>query len=236
MEIMKWPCPALIVLVAAAVVAGEFWDGKPYTKWNEQEIARVLVDSPWAKDVFIRFEGEFDAKFRAQQQQAPAGPPPSSVSQVGQKGAGGGGPIGSMVGRKGQPIPAGATVGVRWESARPLREAIAATKKIAPAAEPGYYSIVIDRIPPFMESREPANLREVLLQITELTWGKEAPVRPVDAVVTANADGLIVRLNFPRRSGVEAAGSVELHTRIGVSRVKCSFSLKQMKMAGRLEL
>ena len=221
---------ALLLLLAA-----EFWEAKPYANWSEQEVARVLVDSPWAKEVFIRWEGDIDQRLRdAQRTPAPA---PASASGVSQRGGSGGGPIGSMVGgRKGVPIPAGATVHVRWESAKPLRQAIAATKKAAVAPEPDHYTLVIDHIPPFMETREPANLRDVLLQITELTWDKSPPVRPSDAAVTANADGLIVRLTFPRYPDAAQASGVELHTRIGVSRVRCAFKLRPMRIAGRLEL
>jgi hypothetical protein len=231
-EGMGAPRCFLALVLAIPLTAGEFWDSKPYTQWTDDEVTRVLVDSPWAKDVFIRFEGEFDARFRAQQQAPP--PPPANPSQAGRSTDGG--PLGSMVGRKGQPIPAGATVGVRWESAKPLRQAVAVTKKTPVAPEPGHYAIVIDRIPPYMESREPANLRDVLLQITELKWGKEAPVHPIDAMISANADGLVVRLHFPRRPGVKPSESVELHTRIGVSRVRCSFQVRRMTMSGQLEL
>lgn len=234
----RFPALAFAAAVATATVltAAEFWEAKPYTKWTDQEIARVLVDSPWAKEVFIRFEGEFEERLRSQSRTPP--PAPASPAQVGRNAPGDGqGPLGSMVGRKRDPIPAGATVSVRWESAKPLRQAIAATKKTAVAPQPDHYTLVIDRIPPYMEQREPANLRDVLLQITELTWDREAPVRPVDASVSANADGLIVRLHFPRREEPPRAGSVaELHTRIGVSRVKCTFKVKSMVVAGKPEL
>jgi hypothetical protein len=229
--------PFALLAGVLTLAAAEFWDSKPYQKWTDQEIARVLVDSPWAKEVFIRFEGDIEERLRAQSQTPP--PAPASPSQVGRNGssANGGGPIGSMVGRKRDPLPPGATVSVRWESAKPLRQAIAATKKAALAPQPPHYELVIDRIPPYMEQREPANLRDILLQISELTWDREAPVRPLDASVSANADGLIVRLKFPRREEPPVAGSTaELHTRIGVSRVKCSFKVKAMTVAGRPEL
>lgn len=222
------------LLPALLVLAAEFWEAKPYTKWTEQEVARVLVDSPWAKEVHIRFEGDIEERLRAQQAAPP--PPPANVAGLSQTRGGGSGPIGSMVGRKVQHIPAGATVRVRWESAKPLREAIAATKKAPVTPEARHYELVIDKIPPYMETREPAYLRDVLLKITELKWDKEEPVRASDVAISANEDGLVVRLFFPRRADAKAGSVAELHTRVGVSRVKCAFRVKPMTIAGRLEL
>jgi hypothetical protein len=225
---------AFALALAGMLAAAEFWETKPYTRWTEQEIARVLVDSPWAKEVQIRFEGELEERIRAQQQTPP--PPAASVSQVGRNGTGSGGPLGSMVGRKGVPMPGGTTVRVRWESAKPLREAIAATKRKPVEGQPDYYELVIDNIPPYTESRETAGMRDALLALSQLTWDKEAPVRATDATVLANADGLVVRLKFPRRTDAKAGSNVELHTRIGVSRVRLTFQTKAMVLAGRLEL
>ena len=112
----------------------------------------------------------------------------------------------------------------------------AATKKTAVAPEPDRYVIVIDRIPPYMESADPAGLREALLAISQLTFDGGEPVRPHEATVTANDAGLIVRLEFPRQASAKPPRTVELHTRIGVSRVRYSFALKAMTVAGRLEL
>lgn len=50
---------ALSFLVLATVPAalswssGEFWT-KPYTKWSEKEVKRLLSDSPWAKTVTLK--------------------------------------------------------------------------------------------------------------------------------------------------------------------------------------
>jgi hypothetical protein len=61
-------------------------------------------------------------------------------------------------------------------------------------------------------------------------------VRPTEVTITANDAGLIVRLEFPRREEVKPSSVVELHTRIGVSRVRCQFRVKTMMVGGRVEL
>ncbi len=40
----------LLVLLGSSVVwAGDPWKEKPYTEWTQEEIVKILLDSPWAK-------------------------------------------------------------------------------------------------------------------------------------------------------------------------------------------
>lgn len=39
----------LIVSIAAALMAADFWDEKPFTTWNRTEVADMLSNSPWAQ-------------------------------------------------------------------------------------------------------------------------------------------------------------------------------------------
>jgi hypothetical protein len=221
------------LLLLFSLFAANFWESKPWRSWSEQEIARLLVDSPWAKTEIIRFEGELSERLGAQI----ATPPPAASPAAVGTGRSGNGPIGPMVGGRKPPIPSGSAVGIRWESARPLREAIAATKKASSVApQPDRYILVIDRIPPYVERADPAGQREALLAISQLSWDGGEPVRPTEVKITANDAGLIVRLEFPRREEVKPSSVVELHTRIGVSRVRCQFRLKTMMVGGRVEL
>ena len=49
--------PALLLLVCGSLLlfAGQknFWESKPYTEWNDQEVDKLLNDSPWAKSVLL---------------------------------------------------------------------------------------------------------------------------------------------------------------------------------------
>lgn len=44
---------ALLGLCAMLAWAGEPWRQKPYTQWNNGEVAQILSDSPWAKQVRV---------------------------------------------------------------------------------------------------------------------------------------------------------------------------------------
>ena len=37
---------ALIVVTSAALMAAEFWDDKPFITWSDEELQRMLTDSP----------------------------------------------------------------------------------------------------------------------------------------------------------------------------------------------
>ncbi len=45
----------LLVCGSLLLFAGQknFWESKPYTEWNDQEVDKLLNDSPWAKSVLL---------------------------------------------------------------------------------------------------------------------------------------------------------------------------------------
>src|ERR1700732_1678741 len=40
-------------LFAVALLASDFWKTKDYTQWSSDEVAKVLTDSPWAKEITV---------------------------------------------------------------------------------------------------------------------------------------------------------------------------------------
>src|SRR5690348_14432404 len=45
--------PVLLMVSALCIWAADFWTTKPFTDWNEKEVAKILSDSPWAAKVTI---------------------------------------------------------------------------------------------------------------------------------------------------------------------------------------
>src|ERR1700680_1092417 len=43
-------------LFAVALFASDFWKTKDYTQWTSDEVAKVLTDSPWAKQITVSSE------------------------------------------------------------------------------------------------------------------------------------------------------------------------------------
>ena len=43
----------LLFLCALCMWAADFWTTKPFTEWNEKEVAKILSDSPWTERVTL---------------------------------------------------------------------------------------------------------------------------------------------------------------------------------------
>src|SRR5450755_2505064 len=43
-------------LLTVALLASDFWKTKDYTQWTSDEVAKVLTDSPWAKQISVTSE------------------------------------------------------------------------------------------------------------------------------------------------------------------------------------
>jgi hypothetical protein len=137
MSMRKAILVSLGALAAAmlAVAGGDAWKVKPYQQWDNNDVRKILSDSPWAKVVYVDNPGG--------NLEAPSGLPEGSsggsagVAPAGgggggaPKGGGGGAPKGGG-GGGGAPAPGTSNTGpvatqlalvVRWVSSRTIREA-----------------------------------------------------------------------------------------------------------------
>ncbi len=98
---------AAVVLGAAAALPVEFWQTKKYTEWTDKEVGRMLLDSPWARRARIQMKG---AAARVAVN-AGGGPQRSRADAVSSS----------------PPAPSqpGTDVVVRWQTALPVKQAIA---------------------------------------------------------------------------------------------------------------
>ncbi len=133
----------LSAISAWAFAAKEFWETKPSSEWSSEEVDRMLTKSPWAKEAVVSFNGGrggFGSGDGTTGRRGGIG-----GGGIGGGGIGGGIPgIGGTGGRRypGQGGPVGAGPSgpagpgqsgsgrqqfngtVRWESARPIQEAL----------------------------------------------------------------------------------------------------------------
>lgn len=100
----------MVVPGLRALASGRFWESKPASQWNAEEIAEMVGNSPWAKQVTAQYRVALEDNTR---------PRPGTELQQGRGEA--------KVGECGL-VPCGAVmpgkVAVIWESAQPVREAI----------------------------------------------------------------------------------------------------------------
>ena len=212
---------ALGVPVASLLLlAGPFWEASAPSEWTATQLDKILLDSPWAKPARVDFFGD------------------------GSKSVG--------PGRFPAPFPGGrrgpltdfarsafdTDVVVRWESAQPVRYALAARAGIdgadlGPPSE--HYVLALTALPlgAARLAQEPDKIRS---NVALLRGDKpQTPAERVEIAVRPGVPG--VRLYFSREAAIDLDdGSVELLMHLDQYQVRRKFKLKDMVFRGRLEL
>ncbi|HYW44435.1 MAG TPA: hypothetical protein VE959_16350 [Bryobacteraceae bacterium] len=139
-----------------AAGSGEFWDKKEPSQWSSEEIARLTTKSPWAKEVSATVVPGEEGRGENQGGGYPngGGYPGGGYPGGGYPGGGMGYPRGGMgrrggmggsrMPRSGGPATAPYKGTVRWESAKPILEAM---KTPLPDAFANHYVISVSGIP-----------------------------------------------------------------------------------------
>lgn len=206
-------------MVAWSASGGEFWEKKPPAEWTSEEIDRLIEKSPWAKEVAADYAPESGAGSRGG----------SSHIGLGIPGIGGRGGRNRTGGQRGGASSYKGTV--RWESAKPILEAM---KAPLPDQFAGHYVISVNGFPLLGREQEDDQW-ENLKQLTSLQpKGKElAQAGVVHRQVSAGSSFLF---GFSREFlglGVEDK-DVVFSSRFGQLTVKAKFELKEMLYHGEL--
>jgi hypothetical protein len=209
-------------LMILSLWAANFWQTKPYTDWNDKEAQRLLNDSPWAREVELMMGG------------APGAGTPGG-------GRGRGGPGGDVA------TPAPVSVVLRWQTALPIKQALACLKfgkDVANSAdaktfldhEETTYVIAVSA-PPEMLAGPQEQLKSALKGRTTLAVKGKGVLTPSDVQIMPNNKTVDVYFTFPRSASLSLDDKeVEFSTRIGPSAVTSKFRLKDMVFNGKLEL
>ncbi len=231
--------------------SGDFWNKKPPSEWSADEVSRLLNKSPWAKEVTAQYTGGAGRQGGGGQG---GGYPGGGYPGGGYPGGGMGGPrIG--IGGLGIPMGRGRMPGgggrgrtasnyqgvVRWESAKPIREA---DKLPLPDSFADHYVISVSGIPMYGGRRSmgddestdhPQDDRfDELKQFTRLQpKGKE--IAQPGVVVQQGGTYLF---GFSKASLDLSADDKEFDfsTQMGALAVKAKFVSKEMFYQGRLAL
>jgi len=240
--------------------SSDFWNKKEPAEWSSEEIDKLVTKSPWARQV-----NAFSAAMSR-----PYGGGGGSGGGVGDPGIGGGGgsypggggtgyPVGSRGsgggGRRGGgagPMPLSYTATVRWESAKPVQEAL---KTPLPEGLVGAYVISVSGVPILASSRQhsddPDNQTtvskglsdEVLERIKNLTYLEPKGKSPAQPSVlqkgSISSSGTPTLLfGFPRDVLQLTADDREVlfTTKLGQFEVKSKFNLKDMMYRNELAL
>jgi len=230
------------LLIAGIALGEDFWVKKEYTQWTEEEVKKVMTNSPWAKDVTVS---------------APAGSlgpgqrgPQNSNIDV-ESGAGGGRGRGGRGGARGGEAEGGGagdvllSLNMSWRSALPLRKAIVKSRlggstevpseaQQMLAKEQEEYVIVVSGVPArnARQIQDPARLNRSTLKA-----GKKAPITPKAVDFQARTQTVDVFFIFPKTDPITLEDKeVELDLKLGAMEAKRKFNLKDMVYNGKLEL
>jgi hypothetical protein len=240
----------------ALLYAGDFWQEKEFSQWNDGDVQKMLAKSPWAKSVVPEMAGARGGmppsmgRGGAAMGGGASDPADEELSSRGRRGSGGGAAGGAMMSAPSLP-----PVTVRWESAEPVRNAEGRTKfppevlaEINRVAAQ-YYILSLTGVqnrpsrrggPGGPEaqanSEQGAAAAPQFRSISIQRKGKD-PVMPEKALSVSTPDGPVVIMLFNRKDEItNADNEVTFEANTGMMSIKTKFKLKDMNYRGKLEL
>jgi hypothetical protein len=127
---------------------------------------------------------------------------------------------------------------VRWESAKPIQDALLKSKDTAaPAIDESHYTIVVSGVPERMFRGDPKALEDKLKKEAELKHDGKKLAKPSDVKVLSREEGSLIVYLFPRSKEITANDKeLELDAQIGPFEMKPVFEVAEMQYQGKLEL
>jgi hypothetical protein len=231
--------------------ASQPWD-RPSNTWTPDDVNRILASSPWTLQVSAAMADPLDIR-----EPQPTNTPPLNPAQNGPGGTPNpatppwdGGPGHNRMGRL-----ATVPVTVRWDSAAPVREALAkAGTASKPVAEPATaYVITLQGLIPSgkyrsaghtestsqsdssTDARNPEEVLEAFMSYSKLMPRGGSAIHPEN--VRLDADTGAIHIFFPRDHPLESGfKEVDFTTHFGGLNVRAKFRLPGMKYQGKLAL
>jgi hypothetical protein len=257
-------CLALGVAAAAQSIGfagADFWTAKEPSEWDEKDLERLLHRSPWSKEVTVQIQmnlmeegggGDVSGGRRGRTGGGGGGGMPDASSDAGMGGGGGGGRGGGRGGAGGMDAAAQARpemkAVVRWESARPIRDA---AKKEFPKELAAAYVISVtglrmgaggrrgaapgqEQAP--AEGDRGAQMNERLKAGAQLERKGADPISPAQVQTGRIPAGPVSYFIFPRGSQPIQASEKEVtfHLKLDRMELKAKFVLKDMMYKGEL--
>jgi hypothetical protein len=237
----------ILLVMSAALTAAEFWHDKDFTTWTNNEVERMLTDSPWSRPVRVHTP---DLTLATRVGGLSGGIVGTGGGFFrGGVGYGGGGVGGDAAGNLGggsfMAPPRSTKLVVRWMSAFPLKQAYARSRRSEddprqgepvtfPVPDEAVYRVAVIRIPPALTS----SLGSVgeLLAATTLRPKNGAAIGATDLQLAYEGDRLSFAFEFPRRPIALADHTVEFTMTLGSVEVSATYVLREMVVAGALAL
>ncbi len=239
----------LLFLTALCIWAADFWTTKPFTEWNEKEVAKIISESPWAAKVTITGGIGGGGAGIAETSGGGRGGGRGGGGRGGPQGdgantdpgvAGGGGGAGGG--------PSGVSVTLLWQTAMPVRQALVKRQYGAEAGTSPEAKAKLDRVdqvyvltmigmPGFTLAAAQGDKKAVLLDSTMLTVVGKPPLKAVDVQVSGGRGTGNVSFLFPKATPFTAEDKeMEFSSKFDKTVIKKKFKLKDMVFNGKVEM
>lgn len=223
---------ALALLLAIDLWAGDPWKQKPYKFWNENDVRKILNESPWAKRIEVQGGKTKHAGLEAPEDHA------TSEGDAGEELEGGG--------DRGEDNERGRiTVVVRWVSARTIRQAWVRGKvlqkrisetdidKFLPPPSDDAQVLIVGRDMSFFEKIDEATLRAKTFLLRTKSKQK---IDPSAVQIIRLSDGRTIKgilFHFPKelllsQSMPSNDNDLKFFSAAGTTTIKASFDLQEM--------
>jgi hypothetical protein len=221
-----WVAPVTLfalVLAAADLPKEEAWKNKPVSEWTEADAKMVMTDSPWAKTVTATLDKT---------------PPGNRIRILGLDVPV---PVHRAANHPAEKPPAPPkppALMLRWETARPIREAERkAGDTSAPATDEHYYALAVYGIPPGTIANASKQIAAALKNQAVLRRYDKKDLKPARVEITLREDGPVVVYWFAKSDDITWRDhSVEFDAQVAQWKFTLSFSLDDMIFEGNLEL
>jgi hypothetical protein len=237
------------------LLAAEPWKTKEYTQWSDEEISKVLSDSPWAKEKTVAPQQAMQQRGMSRRGGGGFGYPGGGGGGGYPGGGGGGYPGGGQGGGQGGGVSS-MNVTVRWESGMPIQHALLRegpgsadeAKAAADASAKDYVIAVLGfRLPNQQRSRSSDSdddqdrgaqskdrLRSQLLDAAELTPKGKNSIYAEDVQIDGSGE---IRFLFPRSTAIVTGDKeVDFVLQVRGIKVEQKFHLNDMQYQGKLAI
>lgn len=225
--------PFLLFTLLTALSAAEFWDTSPPERWSSKDVQHLLTNSPWAHQTPVNLAGgNFDSepgsggdRDRGGKARATSDDGPDGGAQSNRRTGADNEPESPFV----QP----SSIAVRWDSALPVRLALA-TGMTATLPDLTVYRIVIADVFPALAGR--ADQKTMASKTTLSARGKSV-VNAAKMEVVPRGKNLDFVFTFPRETVFSVEDKeIEFTTQFGGIRVRQRFRPKEMMFKGQTAL
>lgn len=229
----------LIALLLAVPAMPEDWKDKPFPNWSDDDVARMVTDSPWAKAKSVRLKWVKDDYRGITYKDIPGADHSPTVS--------GGSPVGG-IGVPRSSLPDRATFLLRWASALPVRRAKALYKqrdeKLDGArlneltgTQGNDYVLEIYGVPAEVAHLGTGSVELIVTRSAYLRTKSGRTIRPSRVEAQLHATSMTILVHFPRTPPIQLSdGEIECYADLQVFEVKEKFKLSSMMYLDHLEL